>query len=343
MSRALAVWLTSQRRTLLPIWFDLLAPLRPRSDTSFHFSADSGVTATLSLPTSKVITLYDAVISAAKGDHADLRTTLQTMVGGREGFCVGGSLVELVRQLRYTIRTLLRGDGDDPSTTLQLLEAADRLFDQTITELTAACTEQQRKQIREHEFAALRLAAATATADRYATQLHCLSAMTKQLSTTLSEDAIAELLVTYLCQLTSAEQITIWVINPATMALSMLRHSGTSSVPSERLLISPKQVEQLVQLTSQSAQAQFTIRPGISDEHLHIQPVCGALALPMRAENQILGVVVLQDSTTISQLYLQQDLIQAVITHATIVLQSRRQQAELEALRAELARYTPRS
>jgi transcriptional regulator with GAF, ATPase, and Fis domain len=301
------------------------------------------MTATLSLPTSKVVTLYDAVISAAKGDYANLHTTLQTMVEGREGCCVGWSLVELVRQLRHTISALLRGDGDDPSTTLQLLEAVDRLFDHTTTELTTACAEQQRKQIREHEFITLRLAAATATADRYATQLHCLSAMTQQLSTTLSEDAIAELLVTYLYQLTSVEQITIWVIDPTTATPCLLRHSDTSSVPSERLLISPKQVEQLVQLTFQSAQAQFTIRPGVSAEHLHIQPVCGALALPMRADNQILGVVVLQDSTTISQLYLQQDLIQAVITHITIVLQSRRQQVELQTLRAELARYTPRS
>ena len=343
MSRALAVWLTSQRQTLLPIWFDLLAPLRPQANISFHSSTDSGMIATLSLPTSEVVTLYNAVISAAQGDYANLHTMLQTMVEGRKGFCVGGSLVELVRQLCYTIRSLLRSDSDDPATTLQLLEAVDRLFDRTTTELTAACTEQQRKQIREHEFATLRLAAATATADRYATQLHCLSAMTKQLSTTLNEDALAELLITYLRQLTSVERITIWAINPATKELFMLKHSGTSSVPSDRPLISPKQVEQLAQLTFQSAQAQFTIRPGVSAEHLHIQPVCGALALPMRAENQILGVVVLQDSTTISQLYLQQDLIQAVITHTTIVLQSRRQQVELETLRAELARYTPRS
>ena len=167
--------------------------------------------------------------------------------------------------------------------------------------------------------------------------------MTQQLSTTLSEDALAELLITYLRQLTSVERITIWAINPATKELFMLRHSDTSSVPSERPLVSPKQVEQLVWLTFQSAQAQFTIRPGLADERLHIQPVCGTLALPMRADSQILGVVVLQDSTTISQLYLQQDLIQAVITHATIVLQSRRQQIELQTLRAELARHTPRS
>jgi hypothetical protein len=300
------------------------------------------MTATLSLPTSKVVTLYDAVISAAKGDYANLHTTLQTMVEGREGCCVGWSLVELVRQLRHTISALLRGDGDDPSTTLQLLEAVDRLFDHTTTELTAACTEQQHKQMREHEFATLRLAAATAIADRYATQLHCLSTMTQQLSTTLSEEVIVELLITYLRQLTGAEQITIWAINPATTAPYVLKHSGTSSVPSDRPLISSKQVEQLAQLTFQSAQAQFTIRPGLSDEHLHIQPVCGALTLPMRADNQILGVVVLQDSTTISQLYLQQDLIQAVITHTTIVLQSRRQQVELQTLREELARYTPR-
>lgn len=210
-------------------------------------------------------------------------------------------------------------------------------------ELTTACAEQQHKQIREHEFATLRLAAATATADRYAMQLHSLSAMTQQLSTTLSEDAIVELLITHLYQLTSVEQITLWAINPATKALSVLRHSDTNSVSPGRQLISLKQVEQLVRLTLQSTQAQFIIRPGSSDERVQIQPVCGALALPMRADNQILGVVVLQDSTTISQLYLHQKLIQLVITLTAIVLQSRRQQIELQTVRAELERHESRS
>ena len=146
MSRALAVWLTSQRQTLLPIWFDLLAPLRPRSDTPLRSSADSGMTATLSLPMREVVTLYEAFISAAQGDYANLHTMLRPMVVGREDFCAGGSLVELIRQLRHTISSLLHGDGDDPSTTMHLLEAVDLLFDYTIMEITTAWAEQQRKQ-----------------------------------------------------------------------------------------------------------------------------------------------------------------------------------------------------
>ena len=343
MSRALAAWLTSRRQTLLPIWCDLLALLRSQSDTSVHSSAVSGMMVTLSLPTREVVTLYEAFISAANDDYTNLHTMLQTMVAKRDGFYVGSLLIQIAHQLRGTISSLIHSDSEDPSVALHLLETVDLLFDHTITELTTVCADQQRKQIREHEFVSLRLAAATATADRYAMQLHYLSTITQQLSTTLSEDAIVELLITYLYQLTGVEQITLWAINPITTALFITRHSDTNSVPPERQLIPTKHVEQLVRLTLQSAQAQFTIRPGPFDERGHIQPVCGALALPMRADNQILGVVVLQDSTTISQLYLQQDLIQAVITHTTIVLQSRRQQIELQTVRAELAQHESRS
>lgn len=341
MSRALAAWLTSRRQTLLPIWCDLLVPLR--SDTSVHSSAISGMIVTLSLPSREVGTLYEAFISAANGDYTNLHTMLQTMVARRDGFCVGSSLIKLTHQLRGTISSLIHSDGEDPSVALRLLETVDLLFDHTIMKLSTVCAEQQHKQTREHEFVSLRLAAATATSDRYAMQLHSLSTITQQLSTTLSEDAIVELLITYLYQLTGVEQITLWAINPITTALFIIRHSDTNSVPPERQLIPTKHVEQLVRLTLQSAQAQFTIRPGSFDERGHIQPVCGALALPMRADNQILGVVVLQDSTMISQLYLQQDLIQAVITHTTIVLQSRRQQIELQTLRTALAQHTSRS
>ena len=343
MSRALAAWLTSRRQTLLPIWYDLLAPLRLRSDTSVHSSAVSGMIVTLSLPSREVVTLYEAFISAANGDYTNLHTMLQTMVTRRDGFCVGSSLIKLAHQLRGTISSLIHSDGEDPSVALHLLETVDLLFDHTIMKLSTVCAEQQHKQTREHEFVSLRLAAATATSDRYAMQLHYLSTITQQLSTTLSEDAIVELLITSLYQLTGVEQITLWAINPITTALFIIRQSDTNSVPSERQLIPTKHVEQLVRLTLQSAQAQFTIRPGSFDERGHIQPVCGALALPMRADNQILGVVVLQDSTMISQLYLQQDLIQAVITHTTIVLQSRRQQIELQTLRTALAQHTSRS
>jgi signal transduction histidine kinase len=86
----------------------------------------------------------------------------------------------------------------------------------------------------------------------------------------------------------------------------------------------------------QNRKMQFETDPAPLKQGAWLQPGSGALVLPMLLNEQVIGVVSLQDPNPLQQLRFQQDLFQGIVTQAAIALQNAQLYAEVRSLNAAL-------
>jgi signal transduction histidine kinase len=335
MTIALAAWLVAQRDTLMPVWSELLAAPYPHNPAPAD-GLDMSAVATLSPQVVAVADLYAAVVCAARGDCGALDDLLNALALGEGDASAISPVLDLARQLQRSARMLLRRSLHDPHETLDLIEALDELFDHAAAVVTASWSAHNSELIREREFIASSLDAASASADRRALQLQSLNVISQQLSAILEEDQLIELLISNLLRLTGVAQITLWQPTADGTMLTVRHSAGSVSMPLDGMQIAAEHADDLVALTLRRGQLQFVTQPDESRQGAWLQPDCGVLSMPMLTNEQVIGIVVLQDPDPINQLRLQQDLAQAVISQTAIALQNARLYAEVRALNVDL-------
>ncbi|GAB4439547.1 MAG: GAF domain-containing protein [Chloroflexi bacterium OHK40] len=334
MHHYLAAWLEAHRATLLPRWANLLAaPAEPPTPT--------GV-ATLAPPVVEVAIFYDQVVAAARGDAATLAEPLRALtLGDDEASDISGAL-ELAHRLRRSARALIGATVDDPAESFPLIDALDTLFDDAAEALVGSWAAHTRELIREREFIAESLDSASAAADQRALQLQALNVISQQLSASLEEEQLIDLVVNSLHTLTGVSHVSLWMPDEQAAddppALVARQTAGAEQLPLAGLRLPLSQVSDIIARAFCSGVAQFEANPDPAQQGPWLQPGAGVLAIPMLVGDRAVAVAVLQDPDSLNQLRLQHDLAQGVTGQAAIALQNARLYAEVRALNVDLER-----
>lgn len=335
MHTDLVAWLSAQRAELLALWGDYLTP-DPEGEVGCRTVSAGGVA--LVAPAVDVARLHEAALAAAQGDYAPLVQQLRelALAEGVDAGLVAG--LDLTQGLARKTRELIR-QRSDPATALDLMEGLDGMFERATSAAAEAWEGHSRSLIRDHEFMAESLDAASAAADRRALQLQALNVISQQLSAILEPDQLFDLVVSTLHRLTGVVHTALWL--PRTSGpdggtlLVAHRAMGDEVEPVLGMCIAPCDVD-LLGRAYLRGELRLEAHPDPAGQGAWYRAGCGVLALPMLVGDQALAVVVLQDSDPVNQLRLQQDLAQAVISQSAIALSNARLYAEVRGLNVEL-------
>jgi PAS domain S-box-containing protein len=341
MSADLAHWLTEHRPTLMPRWAAAIGTpmgafaLVADAPSNGHLEPGDTTTAV-----SAVLTLdqiYDGIIAVAAGDSAPLDALFHET--SRNNAEVGISdFLRMASQLRRIVHDLVRNSARSLDEAFAYIEAIDHLLELTTNAITRAWTEHNAELISEREFIAESLDAASASADRRALQLKALNDISQRLSASLEEEQILDLVVSNLFRLTEVAHIAVWQLttDDGPLALRATKTYGAETCPVVGMSIALDHVTDLVARAFQTRRVQYEGDNAIPGQGEWLQPDCGVLALPMLINEQVIGVVGLQDPEPVQQLRFQQDLFQGVISQAVIALQNAQLYAEVRSLNAAL-------
>lgn len=335
MNRTLNDWFDVYRDRLLPRWTALLHG----SSNGIDALPDDGAVLTISNGVLIAEQLYTGISAAADGDLSPLDAYLRSLVSGDNGQEPNlEKLLEATAQLRRGTRLFLHETSTSAEETLALVDGLDEIFEHTVSVLARSWSERAAGLIREREFIAESLDSASAAADQRALQLKALNDISQQLSASLEEDQLIDLVVSSLYRLTEVAHIAVWQPTNNRKALIAVQTQGDEHEPVVAMRISCDAVDDLIVRTFQRGQVQFELAPPPELQGAWLQPMCGVLALPMLIDNQSLAVVSLQDPNPIEQLRYQQDLALGVINQAAIALQNARLYTEVRTLNADLER-----
>jgi PAS domain S-box-containing protein len=337
MRNDLTTWLSAHRIDLIAQWADLIS--EPVSTPMIgDTSDDEGVIATLSGTTVSVEQLYDVLVLAAGGDYGALDERIHT-ISHSDDIRDQALNERLSRafEFRRTIRTLLRHQVSDPTRALEMIDEIDVLFEYMIGTLADGWAAHNAEALREREFIAESLDAASASADQRALQLKALNDISQRLSASLEHNQLLDLVATSLHRLTDVVHIAVW-LPPANGAdvLVAAYTCGEDADLTLGLIISRAEVKDLTVRAFCTGRIQFEIAPDGAHQGAWYRAGCGVLALPMLLHDQAIGVVTLQDPNPVEQLRFQQDLAQGVISQAAIAFQNANLYAEVRSLNVEL-------
>lgn len=341
MNADLARWLIEHRSTLIPRWVAAVSapalPL-PLADSPFsngHANNIDGVTTT---STNEVVLdqFFDGMISAAGGDLDQLESFLQ-IANSSTGLSIS-DLLGFSSQLRRISHELLRCTTDSLDETLERIDAFAQLIELTSEMIARVWVEHNDELLREREFIAESLDAASAAADQRALQLKALNDISHRLSASLDDEQIIDLVVSSLIRLTEVRHIAVWrpAGEPDRPVLQAIKTSGIEATPLLGMSLPLEPGTDLVVTAFQRGMMQFEAGPDPVTQGPWLQPGCGVLVLPVLINEQTISVVSLQDRDPYQQLRFQQDLFQGVITQAAIALQNARLYDEVRTLNTEL-------
>lgn len=328
MSTDFAAWLDDQGPALLVRWANLLSNGHPAG--AIPDQAPERAVATLA-PTDTIEELHEAAVAAACGEGGAFHQQLQALLFDESSATgLSGGLLRL-QQLGRATRSLV-----DPTQAEALAynEAIDTLFEAAAAELARAWDLRNSDLIRDHEFIAASLDAASAAADQRALQLQALNVISQQLSAILEPDQLFSLVIDNLQRLTGVAYLSLWL--PEGDSLVASKTLGHGEGPVDALVRAGGAEGDLVVRAFSSGAAQFEAQPDPRQQGSWFQPGCGVLTLPMVANDRAVGVMAMQDPDPLKQLRLQQDLAQAVISQAAIALANARLYAEVRNLNVEL-------
>lgn len=330
---SLAAWLDRQRPQLLPAWSALLVSARGDAQ------GEQGGVALIAPPVVDADELLSALVAAASGAPDELDALLQTIASPRFGAHpdVNAGLA-LLHELQRVARARLRTGASSPEAALELRDALDELFADAVAGMVTAWTERTRSLLSESEFMAQSLDAASAAADRRALQMQSLNLISRQLSSVLEGEQLAELVLNSLFELTGVAHISLWQPADDAAALVAVRSRGVEAAPVLDTHVALERAADSVARAFQSCVSQLELQPDPESEGPWLQPGCGLLALPMVVGERAVAVVLLQDPDPLPQLRLQQDVAQGVIGQAAIALQNARLYAEVRTLNVDLER-----
>jgi signal transduction histidine kinase len=329
MGLELAAWLGQARQTLIDRWAEVLVHRLPVPEQPVD------LTATVVEP------IYEAMRLAASGKPAQLEVCLRDLIRSDNGQAPNlNELLAAWMQVQSATREVLIGQNDDPHLVLQLLAPFDALFDQSLTILARLWSERVDDLIAEREFIASSLNAASDAADQRALQLKALNDISHRLSANLEVDPLLDLLMDYLVRLMDVAHVAIWMLEgEADPVLAVVRSHGADRIPVLGMSRPLDAQDDLVVSVFQARRAQLDPTPDASRQGPWYQHGCGILAIPLVVNDQVTGVVTLQDPNPVEQLRLQQDLALGVISQAAIALQNARLYAQVRSLNIELEQH----
>lgn len=341
MSVDLARWLNEHRSMLMPRWvaatgIPFCSPTLV-ADAPSNGHLDAGAITTAVSASLTLDQIYDGMIAAAAGDGAPLDAFFQETSRNNVEIGISGFL-GMAFQFRRIVHGVVRSTADSVEDAFADIEAIDGLIEQTTDALARAWTAHSTDLISEREFIAESLDAASASADRRALQLKALNDISQSLSASLEEEQILDLVVSNLFRLTEVAHIAVWQLatDSAPLALRAVKTYGAEVWPVVGMALAIDDVTDLVARAFQTRRVQYESDNAILGQGQWLQPGCGVLTLPMLINDQVIGVVGLQDPEPVQQLRFQQDLFQGVISQAVIALQNAQLYAEVRSLNAAL-------
>jgi signal transduction histidine kinase len=337
MSAAFATWLLEYRSQLISVWDDLLSP--SFTPTSNGGPGEEYEVQTLA-PPDTAAAIHAALVAATQGVSAQLDDLLRTVArrDGNNPSHLNTTLATIFR-LRHRTRELLQHSALSPHDLLARSNDLDTLFEHVIAVVTHTWSSHAAELIREREFIAESLDAASAAADQRALQLKALNDISQRLSASLEAEQVIDLVITSLHSLTGVAHIALWQPqhpDDAPPYIEAIRSIGDAEVTVPGLRIAADHPTDLVVRAALSGRIQFHAEPPPGSQDAWHRPACGVLALPMIVNEQVVGVVTLQDPDPLTQLRYQQDLAQGVIGQAAIALQNATLYAEVRSLNVEL-------
>ncbi|MEI7770528.1 MAG: ATP-binding protein [Chloroflexales bacterium] len=337
MSNELTTWMSAHRLDLIGQWADLISE-PARAPMLGDSSGDEGLIATLGVTAVSADQLYDMLVLAAGGDYGALNERIHTISHSDD--IRDQALNERLSRaftFRRTLRTLLRNQVSDPTSALGMIDQFDVLFEHMIGILADGWAAHNAAALREREFIAESLNAASAAADQRTLQLKALNDISQHLSASLDRSQLLDLVATNLHRLTDVASIAVWMPPPDGADLLVAAYAcGEGADLTLGGKISLAQTKDLTVRAFCSGRIQFEITPDATQQGTWYRDGCGVMALPMLLHEQSIGVVTLQDPNPVQQLRFQQDLAQGVISQAAIAIQNANLYTEVRSLNVEL-------
>ncbi|NNJ11930.1 GAF domain-containing protein [Chloroflexales bacterium ZM16-3] len=332
----LTTWLTAHRIDLSAPWADVIS--ESASPLFGDQLDDDGAVATISSPAVSVDQLYDALVFAASGDYDTLNTRVHAITYSDD--IRDQALNERMTrafEFRRAFRTLLRRQVSDPTHTLEMFDEFDVLFEHLLGTLADGWAAHNAEVIREREFIAESLDAASAAADQRALQLKALNDISQRLSASLERSQLLDLVATSLHRLTGVVHIAVWMpVEGDANDLVATYTCGEDAELTQGMRIAKSSTQDLTCRAFSTGRIQFEMTPDPAPQGAWYREGCGVLALPMIMHDRAIGVVTLQDPNPVEQLRFQQDLAQGVISQAAIALQNAQLYTEVRTLNVEL-------
>lgn len=256
--------------------------------------------------------LVSALIAAAEGNELPLRDLFSEWIATEAdvGLPV---MVRNFQNLHRTVRAMLIQD----TSSLTLIDELADLFDQAIAILVELWTEHTSQLIREREFIAASLDAASAAADQRALQLKALNDVSQRLSATLDRDTLIEIVIDSLHRLTEAYHVALWLVDDK-QRIRVVASRGSDDGPPVGYILPDANP------TVQAAFHKGVFWPAPPADNMQEWMIagCSVLIIPMTGGERLIGAVTLQELHNPLDLRFMQDLAQSIASQAAIALQN---------------------
>ncbi|NJM05329.1 GAF domain-containing protein [Candidatus Gracilibacteria bacterium] len=330
MSVDLQRWLNQHRSTLLTRWSHALSAHTLVGVNGAAGSIDPGDIDVDTVPLLEA--LFEATLQAADGDSEPLDSVLLTYGFESDSNNAGTHLPDMLA-LGFGLARAARqhlAEEPDAGRAFALGCALDAIIEQSTMRLAQTWAERSSELISEREFIASSLDHAVAAADKSALQLKALNDIAQQLSAILERDEILNLVVSSLVRLTGVAHLAVW--EPVVVEKGphlIVRHGSDTRIPTPLALDRGGDV---VVRAFCTAQMQLEVLPNALSQGDWYLPDNNVLAFPMPASDRTIGVVVLQQSGSPTELRAHLALIQGVVSQAAIALQNADLYAQVRSL-----------
>jgi len=344
MSTPLAHWLRDNRDLLLTRWFTLLdqrVPVGAANGMVAHESSDQ-----IEHPDERNVLLgsiYDGLVSAAAGDYAPLDECLRLLRALRRhpGEDELPQQLALTFQLRRAAWELIFKPGQSPNghtpvDSSQLVEEFDQLLDYVAVSTAnqwISAAEVVQRELNETRLLVESLYHDTEATDRTTLQVSNLNQIAQGLSASMDRAQQLEIVGEKLQSALEVALLSIWLFEPHSQTLTLARWWGYSGVADEHTS-APPPTDLRIDIADAGDLAARAFQLGEIVSEAEVDPTSqgswythgyAVLSVPMIAQRQVIGVIVIQDRSVETVLdRSQQDFVKSAASQAAIALENAR-------------------
>lgn len=320
MTSLLGRWLADQRDTILPRWIAATAPALK------HNGHDA--TAAYDEQAVLLTSMYSGLIEAADGDPRPLEQCLQLLRALRteESEDALADRVAQVFQLRRIAEDVARDQAVEAHMAETLRHELDALVDATtlsIMRCWIAAANAVTQQLQQTEQLIANLNAANDETDRLVFQVSKLNEIATILASRLDAEHSFAVVSEKLVEVLDVAHLSIWLPDGAD-ALRLACSRGGPPLPQDMHMRLDAADDVLVRAFMNRVEV-MELAPDAAMQGAWYQPPCGVLAVPLLTQEQVHGVVVVQDPDPAMRLNAsQRHFVSSAVSQMAMALQNTR-------------------
>ncbi|HNP87724.1 MAG TPA: GAF domain-containing protein [Kouleothrix sp.] len=337
-------WLTEHRAELLVRWQSLVAepvPLAASLQSTTHITAAEPVAIIDTAPASTLEQLYAAFEQAAAGDFSAWRTSLGAAESQHTSREAPGlqPLLGLIVTLRRAAWDVLNDPSQRPTDpqTFQpwsrLVEQLDQVIDQATVEASATWAQAAssvEQELHETKLLVESIYHDAEENDRTTMQVSNLNQLAHGLAASMDREQQLEIVGDLLQSTLDVATLSVWLVDAQNQALTLVRYWTSEVLYGAVTLPTPphlplEHTKDIIVRTFTNNDPVFRETAAPDEQGFWYQPGLAVFSVPMVAQGQVVGVIVLQDpSAAALSDRSQQDFVKSAASQAAIALENTR-------------------